>query len=506
MFCRYCGKELDDEVQICPECGQAVEAAPQQEEPVEQVVAPEKPKGKGKLIAAVCVAVAALVALAVVLLFAMGVIKPPRANNVFKKDSYSVSDEVAVKKADVEVAQLNDEELTNSELQIFYWMQVYEFANYYGSYLSYVGLDMTQPLDSQVCAYDETMTWQQYFLNVAVETWQRYQLLCELADEADYTLSEEDQASLDAVPENLKTMAQQYGYDTVEQMLQDDLGPGCTQEAYLEYIETCTIAMAYYDSIYTDMIPTDEQVEAYFTAHEAEFKDSGITKESGLVADVRHILVAIEGGTTDENGTTTYTDAEWEACYNKAEAILNEWKSGEATEESFAALVAENTDDGGSSTTGGLYEGITATSSYVEEFRAWAVDMSRQPGDTDIVKTQFGYHIMYFVEGEPEWKTTATSQYMAEELENMLEAAKEKWPTKINYSKIVLGERATAEVEDTTAATGETTEHVHETTEDTTETPVETEEFVETEEYVDPDFVEETAPDEEFYDEIEYTE
>ena len=493
MFCRYCGKELDDEAQLCPECGQPVETVSQQEAPVEQAPVPEKPKGKGKLIAAICVAVAALAALAVVLLFAMGVLKPPRANDVFKKDSYSVSDEDAVKKADVVIAQMNDEELTNSELQIFYWMQVYEFANYYGSYLSYVGLDMTQPLDSQVCAYDETMTWQQYFLDIAVETWQRYQLLCELADEAGYTLSEEDQASLDAVPENLETMAQQYGYDTVEQMLQDDLGPGCTQEAYLDYIEICTVAVSYYNSIYSDMTPTDEQVEAYFTAHEAEFEESGITRESGLVSDVRHILVAIEGGTTDENGTTTYTDAEWQACYDKAEEILNEWKSGEATEESFAALVAQYTDDGGSSSTGGLYEGITATSSYVEEFRAWAVDMSRQPGDTDIVKTQFGYHIMYFVEGEPEWKSTATSQYMAEELENLLEAAEEKWPTKINYSKIVLGERATSEVEETTAATGTTTEHVHDATEDTSGTSEETEEIVQTDPVEEPEPSEDTV-------------
>lgn len=500
MFCRYCGKEMDDEMQVCSECGQPVEVAIQQEAPVELVASAEKSEGKGKLIAAVCVAVAALVALAVVLLFAMGILKAPRANDVFKKDSYSVSNEDAVKKADVVVARLNDEELTNSELQIYYWLQVYDFADYYGSYLSYVGLDMTLPLDSQTCAYDESMTWQQYFLDVAVRTWQRYQLLCELADEADYELTDEEQASLDAVSESLVSMAQQYGYETVEQMLQDDLGPGCTQEAYMEYIETRTVAMAYYNSIYGDMTPTDEQVDAYFTAHEADFKESGITKESGLVSDVRHILVAIEGGTTDENGTTTYTDAEWAACYEKAEKILEEWKSGEATEESFAALVAEYTDDEGSASTGGLYEGITATSSYVEEFRAWAVDMSRQPGDTGIVKTQFGYHIMYFVDGEPEWKTTATSQYMAEELDNMIKAAEEKWPTKINYNKIVLGERATADVEDTNAATGDTTEHVHESTEDTTEETEETEEFVET----DP--AEETISDVELEDQTEMNE
>ena len=476
MYCRYCGKEMDDEAQVCAACGKSVDSAVQQEAPVVELAAPEKPKGKGKLIAGICAAVAALVALAVLLLFAMGILKLPKANDIYKKDSYSVSDEEAVKKADVVVAEINGKELTNSELQIFYWMQVYDFANYYGSYLSYVGLDMNLPLDSQTCAYDESMTWQQYFLNVAITTWQRYQLLCEMAENAGYQLPEEEQASLDKIPESLKTMAEAYGYASVDELLKDDLGPGCTEQGYIKYVTICTTAMAYYDSIYDSMIPNDEQIEAYFTAHEADFAASSITKESGLVSDVRHILVAVEGGTTDENGATTYTDAEWEACYAKAEEILNEWKSGEATEESFAALVPLYTDDTGSSSTGGLYEGITPTSSYVEEFLTWAVDMNRQPGDTDIVKTQYGCHIMYFVQGEPEWKSSAASQYMAEELENTLAEAEEKWPTKINYSKIVLTELATAVEEETTDAPAVTTAPVEETTEETTEAIAVTEE------------------------------
>lgn len=490
MFCRYCGKELEDEAQVCSECGQPVEMLPQQETPAEQAM-PEKPKGKGKLIAAICVAVAALAALAVLLLFAMGVIKPPKANDIYKKDSYSVSDEDAVKKADVIVAKLNDEKLTNSELQIFYWMQVYEFANYYGSYLSYVGLDMNQPLDAQVCAYDESMTWQQYFLDVAVQTWQRYQLLCELAEEAGFTLSEEEQTSLDSVPESLKTMTESYGYATVDEMLQDDLGPGCTEQAYLNYIKVCTVAMAYYNSIHESMTPTDEQIDAYYTAHEAQFQESGITKESGLVSDVRHILVAVDEGAAD---------ADWEAAYATAEEILNEWKSGEATEQTFAGMVAEYTDDTGSASTGGLYQGINATASYVEEFRAWAVDASRQPGDTDIVKTQFGYHIMYFVQGEPEWKTTAASQYMADELNNMLDSAAQKWPTEVSYSKIALGERATVEVEDTAAATNAAT------TPTTEASDIETEETLETDDVAETDPVEDTAPATEEANETDPTE
>ena len=57
------------------------------------------------------------------------------------------------------------------------------------------------------------------------------------------------------------------------------------------------------------------------------------------LANVRHILAAFEGGTTDPNtGATTYTDEEKAAAKAAAEELFNEWKSGAANEESFAAL------------------------------------------------------------------------------------------------------------------------------------------------------------------------
>ena len=33
----------------------------------------------------------------------------------------------------------------------------------------------------------------------------------------------------------------------------------------------------------------------------------------------------------------------------------------------------------------------------VSEFEDWCFDSSRQPGDTGIVQTSYGYHVMYFV-------------------------------------------------------------------------------------------------------------
>jgi hypothetical protein len=121
-----------------------------------------------------------------------------------------------------------------------------------------------------------------------------------------------------------------------------------------------------------------------------------IRANNSKIANVRHILVSFEGGTKGEDGTTTYSEEEKNTARTEAERILQLWKDGEATEESFAALVPANSDDQGSLTTGGLYENITVDSNYVENFLNWAME-PRKDGDTGIVETEYGYHIMYYV-------------------------------------------------------------------------------------------------------------
>ena len=114
------------------------------------------------------------------------------------------------------------------------------------------------------------------------------------------------------------------------------------------------------------------------------------------LVNVRHILVKFEGGTTDSTtGTTTYSDEEKEAAKQKAEEILDEWMSGDATEDSFAALANEKSDDG-DGTTGGLYENVYP-GQMVSSFNDWCFDASRQSGNTGIIESEYGYHVMYFV-------------------------------------------------------------------------------------------------------------
>lgn len=144
--------------------------------------------------------------------------------------------------------------------------------------------------------------------------------------------------------------------------------------------------------------------------------------------NVRHILVSFEGGTEDDDGNTTYSDEEKAAAKSEAEELLAQWKAGEATEESFIALAKEKSDDTGSKEEGGLIEDIHRESSYVENFRAWAIDSSRQVGDTGIVESTYGYHIMFYV-GEDELtyrdyliKTDLTTEDMESWYEGILES------------------------------------------------------------------------------------
>ena len=122
-----------------------------------------------------------------------------------------------------------------------------------------------------------------------------------------------------------------------------------------------------------------------------------LNKNETELVDVRHILVSYEGGVTDEaTGSTIYSDEEKATARKAAQAILDTFNAGEKTEEAFAALATEKTTDTGSKENGGLYENVYP-GQMVEAFNDWCFDSVRMVGDTAIVETEYGCHVMYFV-------------------------------------------------------------------------------------------------------------
>ena len=110
--------------------------------------------------------------------------------------------------------------------------------------------------------------------------------------------------------------------------------------------------------------------------------------------NVRHILVRA----VDADGDGTYSDEEKQTAYDAVKAIEDEWLAGDATEESFATLANEKSEDTGSNTNGGLYERIYK-GQMVAEFNDFCFS-GHKTGDTAIVYGESGayagYHLVYF--------------------------------------------------------------------------------------------------------------
>ncbi|MBE6637102.1 MAG: hypothetical protein E7618_04800 [Ruminococcaceae bacterium] len=167
----------------------------------------------------------------------------------------------------------------------------------------------------------------------------------------------------------------------------------------------------------TTLIEDDEKYTVTVYLLDApKYLDEAITK------DVRHILFSLN----------EYSDADAKA---KAEEILAQYKAGEMTAEAFGELAKEYSYDGNAKD-GGLYENVLE-GVMVTEFNDWLFHKDRKTGDVDIVKTQHGYHIMYYVgDGNIAWKVNAENGLKNEEYTDYLEELEKKYPVTYDYEKI----------------------------------------------------------------------
>ena len=473
MNCKYCLAELEEDVSVCPYCGaqltEAAEETTETAEMAEEIVAEEfvaeteevcqeteepdcqeqeaedkKTLKVWKLIAAGLGVLVLLAAMAIAifwpatgktLLRTVGI----RANDIAYKNSYTVEDQKAADRGQVVVATVDGKELTNDQLQVYYWMNVSDFLNYYGSYLSLMGVDYTKPFDEQVYDTSTGKTYQQMFLETALNNWHQYAVILNLAEREQFQMDAEQQEYVDGLATQLEELAASMGYTDLDKFLQEQLAPGTSADGYLAYMTDGFVASAYYNALCESMKPTAEEASEYYDAHEAEFVESGFGKENGKYYDVRHILVAIEGGTKDESGNVVYSDQDWIDCQNKAQALLDEFLAGEATEEIFASMAKEHSTDDGSSADGGLYTELTEATNFVDGFKNWYLDETRVPGDTGLVQSNYGYHIMYFSSSYDIWSYEAEDALLTERVDQKLAQAEAELPMEVDYKKIVLG-------------------------------------------------------------------
>lgn len=202
------------------------------------------------------------------------------------------------------------------------------------------------------------------------------------------TTIEEFDAAIAALPVNAEST-------TAVSTASKDVAYNSVYSAYAEWVTDPSRKAGDMTYVANTAVSTDEngneveQINGYYVLMFNSRNDNAFP-----LANVRHILVAFQGGTADPTtGMAVYTDEEKAAAKTTAEEIYNEWKNGAATEDSFAALANEKSDDG-DGTTGGLYEDIFP-GQMVSAFENWCFE-GHKVGDTGIVETEYGYHIMFY--------------------------------------------------------------------------------------------------------------
>ena len=368
---------------------------------------------------------------------------------------------------DAVVASVGAHTLTNRQLWAWYWAE----AAAWRQAGEETAPDFDRPLDTQECPLDASVaTWQQYFLQRALNAWHASQALVLQGEEEGlpseeafkpdpekyekymtgmpatrymyrYTQSYQPntmhQAFLDDVPTMLETLAGERGYADASEMAREAFGT--TQEALEEFTRLYNRGYMYFTSLsYYIQIP-EEEIEAYYAQH-------GSGTEAGSYADVHHILLVPESSgetgavSVAEDGTVTASEAAWEACMEKARAMLEKWQTGdEPTEGNFADMAYRESQDPGTSLDGGAYRRIRQ-GQLLPVLDEWCFDQSRQPGDTVILRSQYGCHILYFTGSTPIGYAEAEDALKVQAMAELIRTAREKYPAQIDYSAIALPE------------------------------------------------------------------
>lgn len=461
---------------------------------------------------------------------------------------------------------INGEKVNKVEFDYAYNTSKNNYITQYGSYLSYFGLDTSKDLSTQM--YSDTLTWQDYFEQNAVESLKQNKALMAEAKAAGFTYDTTDEYN--TFKETIKTSAAAAGVSDKE-YVRSIYGSYATMGRIEEYVKNDMVMNAYYQKLQEDNAPSDDEIQSYYEENKATYDSVDYrltTIEADLPTEPTELADPVEETAADTTGTTdgtaaadttqdtayqpsnaeiakamedakvladdaeqtvakdgeahenekkssvNYLISDWlfddarkagdttvitndnSHCYyvvafekryldetpsadvrviiptedKTGEEILEEWKNGAATEDSFAELCKKYTQDTSAVENGGLFEQVTKTG-MTEELSNWIFDSSRQAGDTVAITVSDTTYVLYYIgQDQPEWKinikNTLVSDTMSQHMQDITADVTVEDPKgKLNYLKVQAEESAAAET--ATAETQEITEEQTAATEET---------------------------------------
>lgn len=412
-------------------------------------------------------------------------------------------------------------------------------------YLSMFGIDLSGDLSTQM--YTDTLTFQDYFEQMAVENIASNKALRDQMNAAGFTYDTSEEYA--EYEEALKEAADAAGM-TEKAYIQQLYGTYATASRVKGFVTETMKLSAFYEQVSQEKAPSDADIQAYYeenadnydsvdyriltinaempteptdladpadetegdegTKSDAAYQPSDAEIEFAMAeakekADAALESVALEGelqenitrsaaayrlqdwlfDSSRKEGDTTVIENETSHFYYvvefvdryldqtptadariifvsadsdvNADAILEEWKSGAATEDSFAELA----DKYGSSVEGGLREGLTA-GSMTKALSDWLFDSARVSGETAAISGGEGessYVVYYVGINDPDWSLDIESTLLTERMNAYLEEITQGYDVtnargNLNYIKVKEAEAASEGAENESAADG----------------------------------------------------
>ncbi|MBQ8389123.1 MAG: peptidylprolyl isomerase [Clostridia bacterium] len=275
-------------------------------------------------------------------------------------------------------------------------MYAYIFYNIYNNYYSYFGDSITSLLG--------------YIQNNARTQAQQILALCEGANNEGVTLSAEEVETIDKNLRELVDNLREQGTNISEYFG----NIGVTSDDVRHVMVLTAIASKYQEKKTEDLTASVENDEATLLEYANE---NSIEMDMSETKNVGHILIKVDAewitsGTTDEERERI--EAENEKKYAEAlpaaEGYLDEFLATDRTKEDFEMIGEKYTDDSNV-----FYENVR-DGDMVDAFNDWIFDPARRVGDTSIVKTEYGWHVMYFAgDGRLVWVDDAITSWVSDQ-------------------------------------------------------------------------------------------
>ncbi len=245
--------------------------------------------------------------------------------------------------------------VNNAQMNYLVYTLYNNYYSQYSSYASAAGLDSSKPLSQQKYWGSETTSWRDQLVTEATSTMERCLVLCESADKAGFTLTDEDKQEIADQMQSLKDAAKENGM-SVSKMVRNYYGRGVTVSDIESLTEMQTLASKYATKISEDFTYVDADYDNFYTenkndyryadykmyAIDAEYDDKATDEEKvaaqeAAKAAAEELKKAIEGGKSFTEAVYEYEqklEAETEAEESAKTEEKTEDEETSATEES----------------------------------------------------------------------------------------------------------------------------------------------------------------------------